>query len=428
MIIEFTVENYRSIKTPQILSLIADSGRKKENNVIDLGELRLLKSVVIYGSNASGKTNVVKAFDEFRWLIMESSNLKRGEKIKYYDPYRLSKETVKQPTSLSLDFIYNNTKYTYEFSYNQDVFVKEKLIRYSKISSDQGIELFSRQNEEITLSKELSNLENDKNILANRLFLSDIGGNSNKNQLLGDLFTYFIDLTFIWEAGQTNAREALTKGLVELFLNDGISLKDSLQKLMRVADVKIESIIPKENPLESFQFPNNIPEDVKKEFVEKNRYQLFTGHRVYDQNKQATDLIEFPLEEESQGTQALFAIGGLILATLMEKSCIWIDEFENSLHPKLSKFLVKLFHHPKTNPKNAQLIFTTHETTLLDKELFRKDQIWFTEKNKYGETDLFSAQDFDGVREDVPFEKWYMEGKFGGQPNIKEMEFIFGDE
>lgn len=113
---------------------------------------------------------------------------------------------------------------------------------------------------------------------------------------------------------------------------------------------------------------------------------------------------------------------------LEQGGVLFFDELDNSLHPKLSKFLVRLFNNPVSNTKNAQLVVATHEVTLLDKEVFRKDQIWFCEKDKYGVTEIFSAKDFDGVRDDTPFDKWYMNGKFGGQPKIKELEFIFDND
>ncbi|NEP43038.1 MAG: ATP-binding protein, partial [Okeania sp. SIO2H7] len=151
-------------------------------------------------------------------------------------------------------------------------------------------------------------------------------------------------------------------------------------------------------------------------------------HKVYRDGLLDGDTQFNFLEQESVGTQILYALGGLILLVLEIGYVIIVDELDNSLHPKLCKFLIKLFHNPVSNPKNAQIIFATHETTLLDRELFRKDQIWFTEKDKYGATELFSAQDFEGVKDDVPFDEWYLQGKFGGEPNIKEIEFIFGDE
>jgi AAA15 family ATPase/GTPase len=118
----------------------------------------------------------------------------------------------------------------------------------------------------------------------------------------------------------------------------------------------------------------------------------------------------------------------LILKALEKGETIIFDELDTSLHPRLSRFLVKLFLNPLSNPNNAQLIFTAHETNLLDKDMLRSDQIWFAEKNERGETLIYSAQDFEGVREDIPFDKWYLAGKFGAIPDIQDIQFIFDYE
>ena len=121
----------------------------------------------------------------------------------------------------------------------------------------------------------------------------------------------------------------------------------------------------------------------------------------------------------------VFALGGRLLQAIEDGEVIFVDELETNFHPYLSKLLVSLFQNPRINKKNAQLIFTTHDVTLLDKTLFRKDQVWFTEKDIYGATNLYSLQDFSDVREDTPFDKWYLAGKFGGIPNIKSLESLF---
>ncbi len=118
-------------------------------------------------------------------------------------------------------------------------------------------------------------------------------------------------------------------------------------------------------------------------------------------------------------------MGGVILKALEYGTTLFIDELETGLHPFISKLLISLFQSKRINKKNAQLVFTTHDTNLLDRNLFRKDQFWFAEKNSQGETDLYSLQDFSDVREDTPFDKWYMAGKFGGVPNIKSLESLF---
>ncbi len=203
-------------------------------------------------------------------------------------------------------------------------------------------------------------------------------------------------------------------------------LKRKLDKLIRIADTHIEQIKIEEKNVD-FNFDDQVAEEIKKN-IGDNNYEVFAVHKTRDGLLEGEEA-NFPFfQKESIGTIRLYVLGAVMLVMLERGSILLIDEIDNSLHPKLCKFLIKLFHHPLTNPHNAQLIFASHETTLLDKELLRKDQIWFTEKNKYGETQLFSAQDFEKVKGDEPFDLWYMQGKFGGQPNIKEVEFIFGDE
>lgn len=132
-----------------------------------------------------------------------------------------------------------------------------------------------------------------------------------------------------------------------------------------------------------------------------------------------------PLDEESHGTKTLYCLGGKILKSLDSGSILFIDELDTGLHTHVCKMLISLYQDKRINPKNAQLIFTTHDTNLLDRTVFRKDQVWFAEKDAKGKTELFSLQDFNDVREDTPFDKWYLAGKFGGIPNLKSLESLF---
>ena len=131
------------------------------------------------------------------------------------------------------------------------------------------------------------------------------------------------------------------------------------------------------------------------------------------------------LLEESIGTQSLFVLGAKIIETLEKGSVLVVDELDTSLHSFITKMIIMLFQDKNINNKNAQLIFTTHDISLLDKDLIRKDQVWITEKNDKGETDLYSLQDFENLREDTSFDKWYLSGKFGGVPQIKSLKDFF---
>jgi hypothetical protein len=233
--------------------------------------------------------------------------------------------------------------------------------------------------------------------------------------------------TYNFFAPHDTDRSGLLVHHVNQLLQEDQKLKIKLDKLIKIADTQIEEIQIQEKNVK-FEFPADVPEKIKNFSISNNKYEVLAVHKTFrDGESEGVTNFNF-FQKESIGTIRLYGLGALMLLILNRGHILVIDEIDNSLHPKLCKFLIKLFHHPLTNPRNAQLIFASHETTLLDRELLRKDQIWFTEKNKYGETQLFSAQDFDKVKGDEPFDLWYMQGKFGGQPNIKEVEFIFGDE
>jgi AAA15 family ATPase/GTPase len=219
-----------------------------------------------------------------------------------------------------------------------------------------------------------------------------------------------------------------------LFENDSEQanmIKKRVVRLVKLSDLGITDIDLKEEMVEEFRI--NTVEEPDETYGNSRKEKRFkTYHNVYKDN-QIFDVKQFDLlRQGSTGTIAIVGLSAEILTSFEAPSgrTLWIDEMENSLHPHLCRFLIELYHHPKTNPHNAQLIFATHETTLLDKNMFRRDQIWITTKNKQGETQLVSIYDLDieGLREDLPFDRWYMSGKFGGLPKIKSMDFIFERE
>ena len=154
-------------------------------------------------------------------------------------------------------------------------------------------------------------------------------------------------------------------------------------------------------------------------------YEIKTVHNIVDNMPGLSQQQEFPLERESDGTRNLFFIAYNLLYYFEQGRVMIIDEFEKSLHPHIVQKLIKLVHDPDINTNNAQLIFTTHAANLLDNELFRRDQIWFTEKDENGVTDLFSLSDIDGVRKNIPLDKWYLSGRFGATPVIDDPDIEF---
>lgn len=433
MIIECSIQNFRSFKLKAILSMAAESGKTKADNVSELNSiegssLRLLKSAVVYGANGSGKSNFIKGIGTLKYLISDSSNFKIGEEIKCYDPYELDIDTKEAPTVIGIQFILDNIKYNYSISYNKTEIVDEKLVFYP---SSYPATLFERvhvnKGNDFTIVEFGTKLKEKKipqKVFKNQLYLSKFGS-SIPHQQLTKVFKY-LDGIEVWNTLDKFDIHRLSRKISKKLTNsEEESFTKRLNKLVRVADIKIENIFAKELKEEDFNIPDEIPESIKKEFILDNKLRTFARHKVFKNNK-FVNFAEFDFAtKESEGTKVLFALGGIILESLENGGIIFFDELDNSLHPKLIKFLVRLFNNTITNSKNAQLIFATHEVTLLDKQTFRKDQIWFTQKSKYGCSELYSAKEIEGLRDDTNFELWYRTGKFGGNPKIKEIEFIF---
>ncbi|MBA3900376.1 MAG: ATP-binding protein [Bacteroidetes bacterium] len=166
-----------------------------------------------------------------------------------------------------------------------------------------------------------------------------------------------------------------------------------------------------------------MPDDIKINFQEQYKYDIKTQHPFFEGEK-LVGTENFEIEEESTGTKSLFVIGGIILDALETGKVLVVDEFEKNLHPGITQFLIKLFHNPLTNPRNAQLIFATHDITQLSHDNFRRDQVWFSEKNEFGATTIYQCSDIKGIRLGTPLDKWYSTGRFGATPIINDVDFL----
>ena len=420
MILEFEVENYRSIKEKQVFSLIAESSKSKPKNVFEHrlangDTVRLLKAAVIYGANASGKSNLLKAFASLRDFVQ--AKLSVNDPINFYEPFLFDTTSVDLPTTFVLTFIgKNHHKFRYEISFNKTEVFKENLNYFPKGKPQN---LFKRPiqksaNGDIHSAK-LGQIRNHKElkVFKNQLVLSKFGFDTPDEFFL-PVYQYFNNNNFSILNPNLERNLARFRYSAGRVISDNPEFISYLNQLIKFSDTKLNGIKIEDKRKSS------------KKITPQERFKIFGLHSIYNDHKKIGN-IELSFEQQSKGSNILFSLSAIMLYMLKVGGIFIIDEIDTSLHPKLAKTLILLFQSPIANPKNAQIIFTTHETAFLDKDLFRKDQIWFTEKDDYGETELFSLQDFDKVREDTPFDKWYLAGRFGGIPNIQEIEAIFSN-
>lgn len=429
MLIKLRLKNYRSFKEEVTFSMEAEPSKLKPDNVSEISlpsgaQIRALKSAMIFGSNASGKTNVIRAlFALIRYIIIRPS---AGDSVKIYEPFLFDTESSSASTEYEIDFIGpKKTRYTYSVSFNKKQIEREELNFYpnGKITN-----LFLRTSSSATDSNThigtLGNILGKKEIkvFGNQLLLSKFGTDEPQEELT-DVFLYFKNYDVL------NATNVEHRMIMERTVNDVISQDKDLAKkmdsLVRFADTKLQSV--KIDKLSTEQLPPGLADSMKKS-IEKNPYLIYGIHQMYSNNVALESTYSLPFDEESTGTRALYSLGGKVLLALRNGGVLVVDELDTSLHPYLTRMIMYMFQSTKLNPLNAQLIFTSHDMTLLDRDLVRRDQVWITEKNDVGVSDLFSLQDFEGVREETPFDKWYLAGKFGGLPNLKSVDSMFDEE
>jgi len=262
----------------------------------------------------------------------------------------------------------------------------------------------------------------EKLLLPNQLFISKAVENNVESLLVPYRFfgKGMMVYPFLNEDHENSLTRLYSKKLAEE-RDSGFSKK--LNALICALDTGISSVSANEIDEGSFRFPENVPVEIKIKIKEDFKYDIKTEHPSFENGKKVGQ-VYFDVEEESTGTKNLLVIGGIILDSLEAGRILVVDEFEKNLHPSITRYLIALFHNPLTNPKNAQLIFATHDITQLASGEFRRDQIWFTEKNEFGATELYACSEIKGVRTENPLDKWYASGKFGATPIINDVDFL----
>ena len=405
MILSFKIENFRSIKEPLEINLTAEKRLKEkelpENSFEQNGHV-LLKSLLFYGRNASGKSNVLNALTVLSYFVINSDTFKHGAKLDFYEPFLFDKVYSNEPVKFEIDFIgiENKTKFKYVLSYNVNEIIFEALYVYP---SGVKAKLFERNKTKITYGEYYKGTKKkiEDDLLPNQLFLSKSA--SSKVEYLNECYLYFRNNLLISTNHNTEYDNKIVK-IISESVNDDNKLKQNLLELLKAADTSIN--------------------DFKIKEYDNQKYEILTNHTVFENGEESeTTFLDF--ENESLGTKKLFAVGGLILLVLSKGGVIIIDELDKGLHPLLSKLLINLFNSKKNNPNNAQLIFATHDSTLLDLETIRRDQICFIDKEYEGNSISYKLSDIKGIRKDMPIDKWYLSGRFKAIPVISEPDLKF---
>jgi len=423
MLIRFSVTNFRSISDKMEISLQKTGLKGLESNIIDAGKNhQLLKSAIIYGANASGKSNFLRAFAALDYLVKDSGGFKPGEKIKIYEPHRLEMSFTSLPTSFEIEFIHSGVKYDFYVSFDNSQILKEELYHYP--DSAKNI-LYSRiAGKEIKFGETYRGGKKtiEKLLLNNQLFLTKAAEN-NAGSLLQP-YQFFLGGLGISQLFEEHKENLTGQAHIQRLAEEKNSLfTRRFNSLISALDTGINGVLVEEIDWNKHNLPNNLPDNFRNRFQDQYKYIVKTLHPLFS-NGVLSGMEEFTIEDESAGTKSLFLTGGIILEALETGKVLVIDEFEKNLHPGITQYLIKLFNSPLTNTTNAQLIIATHDITQLSNDNFRRDQIWFAEKNETGSTTLYRCSDIKGIRLGTPIDKWYASGRLGASPVINDLDFL----
>lgn len=421
MLIEFSVGNYLSFKEKVTFSMVASQVKSRdakidENNIFQIDEeLSLLKSAAVYGANASGKSNLVKAMNFMRFFVLSSSKETQITDEIDVRPFKLSTETIGEPSHFEIVFIYNKKIYRYGFEVDNKQIISEWLFHVPKKRESY---LFKRTKNNIKMTKVFSEGEGlEKRTRKNALFISVI---AQFNGIISSEILSFFGRNFNIISGLNT--KFYRQIAVDYFDKYGSDIIQIIKKL----DLGIDQIQISTKAVLEDELPRGIPEQLR-QMILTNKLEssdILTFHKKYNSEGVIVGNETFSLDrDESHGTQKLFAFAGPILETLKRGEILVIDELDAQLHPLITKTIIELFNSNETNPHNAQLIFMTHDTNLLSNTIFRRDQIWFTEKNRQGATDLYSLVEYNVKNEDS-FESDYIKGRYGAIPFIGNLRKV----
>ena len=408
MLIDFAVENYRSIKNEVILSLLADSGKEHAATNVENTEtlpnrqpLSTVRSAVIYGANGAGKTNVLKALEAMRLIVRDSA---KGLDEIPVEPFKFNRRYQKKPTSFETTLIGpDRIRYSFGFLATKEAIVEEWLYAWPRGRVQKW---YTRDGSKFEFGEKL---QGDREVWRratrpDALFLSTaVSLNSEQLKPVHEWFTRYLRI-------RTRGHwSRLTT--IEYCENQGT---ESIVRFLHSADLAITDLTVERDESERTSFASTLSELASGKFLERITKGIATVTVSHETDDGVIGNLE--LEDESDGTQKVFALAGPWIDALRNGYMVVLDELHDNLHPNLVRFLVDCFHNPKLNRNGAQLLFSTHETAMLNHEIFRRDQVWFCERGKNLATSLYALSEFKTRRGTVNLERAYLSGRFGAVP------------
>ena len=407
MLIRFSFKNFKSFKNETVLDMEATSLKEHDYNLVKTDQIHLLKVAAIYGANASGKTNVLQAFEYMKKRILVSDDSKKSSAIDEDNIYSFMINN--KPISMEVEILAKNNKiYKYGFDVLEDHILSEWLY-VKKINKFYPI--FERKENNIDMKA--NKISKIVNIDERTLFLNIYSKIDKDQEDFNHVYDWFVNANYL-DLGNPRFEDFINTRISLKILSDN-KYKKELLKFIKTFDPGIEGIKTTPYSIEKIQDNNNL---VKVELIHRG---------------ENNELKALPLELESNGTRKMFHLFDFFMDALRNGMVLFIDELDAKLHPLLTRYVINLFHNGETNIGNGQLIYSTHDTVNLNKDTFRRDEIWFTEKNRDGVSEMYALSDYileeeennktgKKVRNDATYNKDYLTGRYGAIPVLKEFD------
>ena len=426
MLLNFAVTNYRSIKERQVFSLMAVEGLPHEESLMHSEEgIPILPVALLFGANASGKSNILRALGTMQQMVLNSVRLNPDDTLDEYEPFLLDEESRNNDTEFEAEFIATTKQnvelhYRYGFSFSDKIISEEWLYRQEGNTNE--VELFTRIEGKVQVNEtEFPEGKGKEDTLnSNRLFLSliaQLNGTQSK-----EIISWFRRVAFI-TASRTEQYMTVTSDLFKRkenpIENEISHYVDMALRFLSNIDVGITELSIEEV---SVALPKDDVEKLKKliSMDQHTTLKVESTHNRYNKQGEIIGNEIFRTERnESEGTQKITELLGVIFITLWAGSLLVIDELDAKLHPLLTRAIIQLFTNPEINVYGAQLVFTTHDTNQLHLDYVRRDEIWFTKKNPVEATELYSHIEFKDFDPSMDITEQYVNGRYGAIPRIK---------